>query len=179
MKKYFGIVIGPIVGASDFPSIKKEAANAAAATSKKVTPDGNQGCSVNKLSRRSLSYFNSEAFEKWLKRYEDEVKAKAYGKLIGKRKHARDEERAFEIAEAMMYVDIFDAHYDGFRYSWTEAKSILSGYKGQALASLKTIKGSFERTILKKFIKLCENKATLKDFLDYLNRPQINNEVCF
>ena len=156
---------------------KTLAANTAAtASTKKAAQAGKSGkvadTSCHYLSKRDLAYFSSEKFEKTLKYMEDKQLAVEYGRLIASRKRASNLAKAWQVVEAIIYVDIYDAHNDGFSWSYEEVKDLFKGYRSQALRELKKTNG-FNAMVYRQLAKALEDKAEIRLFLKAINRPVI------
>lgn len=174
------LVLGNMVSAS---STKKLAANTAATASNKAAQSGNSAMmtadtSCHKLSKRDLQYFSSEKFTQVLKSLEDRELAKSYGKLIASRKKVTNLLRAYEVVDAIIYVDIFDAHYDGFRFTYEEVKDLFRGYRSQALREIKLAKG-FNQVVYRELAKALERPTEIRSFLKAVNAPIIRSKVSF
>lgn len=163
--------------------IKSLAANTAATASIKEVVRTGKSCKVadtscHHLSQRDLAYFSSEKFANTLKAWEDGQIAFAYGKLIASRKRQSNLSFAWELVDAIIYVDIFDAHYDGFNYSYEEVRDLFKGYRSQALRELKSSKG-FNTLVLRELVKALEDKSEMRYFLRAINRPVIREKLAF
>lgn len=164
------------LGQEFLSSPKALAANTAATSSKKEVQTGKSGnkmvadTSCHHLSKRDLAYFSSERFVKTLKFLEDSKLAYEYGKLISSRKRADILDKAWDVVDAIIYVDIFNAHYDGFNYTYEEVRCLFMGYRSQALRELKLAKG-FNALVYKELAKALNDKREVRSFLKAMNRP--------
>lgn len=159
---------------------KTLAANTAAASSKKEAQTGKSGkvadTSCHHLSKRDLRYFSSETFEKTLKYLEDSKLAYEYGRLIASRKRVDVLDKAWDVVDAIIYVDIFNAHYDGFNYTYEEVKCLFMGYRSQALRELKLAKG-FNALVYRELAKALNDKREIRSFLKAMNRPIVRKSL--
>ena len=167
------LTLGQTVSVS---STKTLAANTAATASKKAVSAGKQSISCHKLSSRDLSYFSSERFAKVLKSIEDKQLAAEYGKLIAIRKS--DNRRAYAqwLADAIIYVDIFDAHFDGFTFSYEEVRDLFKGYRSQALREIAKASG-FNKLVYKELAKALADKHEVRSFLKAINKPILREKA--
>jgi hypothetical protein len=160
--------------------MKKLAANTAATASKKAAQSGNSGktadTSCHRLSKRDLAYFSSERFARTLKSLEDRELASSYGQIIARRKRVSNLSLAWELVDAIIYVDIFDAHYDGFTFSYEEVRDLFKGYRSQALREMKTSKG-FNSLVYRELAKALEDKREIRSFLKAVNAPIIREHI--
>lgn len=163
---------------------KTLAANAAApASSKSAAQTGKSGnmmvdTSCHHLSKRDLSYFSSERFEKTLKLVNDQILAKRYGSIIVSRKkevRKNDVRKAWEVVDAIIYVDIFDAHYDGHPFFYEEVRALFKGYRSQALREMKKTKG-FNALVYKTLAKALEDKGEARSFLRAISAPVLREK---
>lgn len=157
---------------------KSMAANTAATTAKSVASAGKQRTSLHSLSKRDLAYFSSERFAKTLKLFEDRELAKAYGHLIAGRKQCENIYRSHELVDAIIYVDIFNAHYDGFNFTYEEVRDLFKGYRSQALREMKSAKG-FNALVYRELAKALDRKEEIRSFLKAMNKPIVRNELQF
>lgn len=163
-------------------STKTLAAKTAATSSMKEASAGKQSVageiSCHKLSKRDLAYFSSEKFAQVLKSLEDRELASQYGKLIAIRKKKNQLSKAWELVDAIIYVDIFDAHYDGFNYSFEEVRDLFKGYRSQALRELKNATG-FSALMYRELVKALEDKGEIRSFLKAINKPCVKDKNSF
>ena len=168
--------LGSMVSCS---STKSMAANTAATPAITGASAGKQiKNSLHSLSKRDLAYFSSERFAKTLKLFEDRELAKAYGKLIASRKRISNLSLAWELVDAIIYVDIYDAHYDGFTFSYEEVRDLFKGYRSQALREMKNAEG-FNALVYRELAKALDRKEEIRSFLKAMNKPIIRDEVRF
>ena len=168
--------LGSMVSCS---STKSMAANTAATPAIARVSAGKQiKNSLHSLSKRDLAYFSSERFAKTLKLFEDRELAKSYGKLIASRKRISNLSLAWELVDAIIYVDIYDAHYDGFNFSYEEVRDLFKGYRSQALREMKNAEG-FNALVYRELAKALDRKEEVRSFLKAMNKPIIRNEVHF
>lgn len=135
--------------------------------------------SVLHLSRRDLSYFESDAFKASLKRWEDNQLAKEYGELIAHRKSMVNIDKAWDLVDAIIYVDILNAYYDGFNWSFGEVCSLFSGLRSQALREVKKTSG-FNAKVYRELAKSLDpntkrGKAEVRSFLKAINPIRVKN----
>lgn len=164
-------------------STKTLAATAAAPATTVAASAGKQSnkmvdTSCHHLSKRDLSYFSSEKFKETLKLVEDRLLAKRYGDLIASRKRVQRYQtlqQAWEVVDAIIYVDIFDAHYDGHPYFWDEVRDLFKGYRSQALREMKKSKG-FNSLVYKELAKALEDKKEMRSFLRAISAPVLRKE---
>ena len=162
-------------------NLKTLAANTAAASSKKEAQAGKSGnkvadTSCHHLSKRDLAYFSSERFVRTLKFLEDSKLAYEYGRLIASRKRVDVLGKAWDVVDAIIYVDIFNAHYDGFNYTYEEVKCLFMGYRSQALREMKLAKG-FNALVYKELAKALNDKREIRSFLKAMNRPIVRESL--
>ena len=160
-------------------SSTKTLAASTAATSFREATAGKQftgDTSCHHLSKRDLAYFSSEKFAKTLKLAEDNQLAKEYGKLIARRKSWNALDMAHDMVDAIIYVDIFDAHCDGFSFSFEEVRDLFKGYRSQALRELKTAKG-FNALVYRELADALDNKKEIRSFLKAINSPILRKEA--
>ncbi len=168
--------LGSMVSCS---STKSMAANTAATPAIVGASAGKQiKNSLHSLSKRDLAYFSSERFAKTLKLFEDRELASQYGKLIASRKRVSNLPRAFKMVDAIIYVDIYDAHYDGFDYSYEEVRDLFKGYRSQALREMKNAEG-FNSLVYRELAKALDRKEKIRSFLKAMNKPIIRDDVRF
>lgn len=135
--------------------------------------------SILHLSRRDLSYFESDAFKASLKRWEDNQLAKEYGKLIAIRKGVANLDKAWELVDAIIYVDILDAYYDGYAWSFGEVCSLFKGLRSQAIEEAKKTFG-FNAKVYRELAKSLDpntkrGKAEVRSFLKAINPIKVKN----
>ena len=159
-------------------SQKTLAANTAATTSKVAQTGKSVDTSCHHLTARDLSYFSSEAFKAVLKAYEDKQLASKYGQLIARRKKAVNINLAWELVDAIIYVDIFDAHFDGFSFSYEEVRDLFKGYRSQALREMKSSIG-FNSLVYKELAKALMDKSEVRNFLKAINAPILRSKPRF
>lgn len=162
---------------------KKLAANTAATASKNAAQTGKSvkmtaDTSCHKLSKSDLAYFSSERFAKTLEFLKNQELAKSYGELIARRKRETNISRAWEVVDAIIYVDIYNAHYDGFTFSYEEVRDLFKGYRSQALREMKSAKG-FNSLVYRELAKALDNKREIRSFLKAMNAPVIREQVRF
>lgn len=165
------LTLGTMVSSS---STKNLAANTAATVSKAASA-GKQNTadtSCHKLSKRDLAYFSSERFANTLKSIEDRELASSYGQLIARRKKAANLPLAWKIVDAIIYVDIYDAHWDGFNYSYEEVRDLFKGYRSQALREMKSARG-FNALVYRELARTLEDRREIRAFLKSINVPTI------
>ena len=161
-------------------STKTMAANTAATASKKAAQPGKADnkvadTSVHHLSKRDLAYFSSERFAKTLNFLKDQQLAKQYGQLIGRRKTANSITSAWKLVDAIIYVDIFDAHYDGHPYFYEEVRDLFKGYRSQALREMKKAAG-FNKLVYRELAKALEDKREARAFLRAISAPVLREK---
>lgn len=158
------------------------AANTAATSSKKEAQAGKSGMvaetSCHKLSKRDLAYFSSERFARTLHFLENQELAKEYGQLIASRKRSNSLSKAWQIVDAIIYVDILDAHYDDFNYSYEEVRDLFKGYRSQALREMKSTKG-FNALVYKELAKALDDRTEIRCFLRAVNTPILREKCRF
>lgn len=159
-------------------SSKKTLAANTAATTVKVAQTGKSDISCHHLTARDLSYFSSERFKEVLKAYEDRQLAFKYGQIIARRKKAVNLSLAWELVDAIIYVDIFDAHFDGFSFSYEEVRDLFKGYRSQALREMKSSKG-FNSLVYKELAKALMDKSEVRSFLKAINAPILRSKPRF
>lgn len=162
-------------------NVKTLAANTAATASKKAASAGKQSnkvadTSCHHLSKRDLSYFSSEKFEKSFERYmkfsKDRALALQFGELIASRKRCNNLSKAWNLIDAVIYGDMFEAHYDGFKYTFEEVRDLFKGYRSQALREASKTTG-FNKLFYKEFAKTMLQKEEIRSFLKALNTPKV------
>ena len=149
-----------------------------ATTTVKVAQTGKSDISCHHLTARDLSYFSSEAFKAVLKAYEDKQLASKYGQLIARRKKAVNIPLAWELVDAIIYGDIYNAHFDGFRFSYEEVRDLFKGYRSQALREMKSSKG-FNSLVYKELAKALMDKSEVRNFLKAINAPILRSKPRF
>ena len=171
--------LGSMVSCS---STKSMAANTAATAPKKAVQSGNSvmtaDTSCHHLSKRDLAYFSSEKFAKTLKSIEDRELAFYYGQIIARRKKVSNLSLAWELVDAIIYVDIYDAHYDGFTFSYEEVRDLFKGYRSQALREMKAAKG-FNSLVYRELAKALNDKREIRSFLKAVNTPILREKPLF
>lgn len=171
------LVLGNVVSGS---SVKNLAADTAATSSQNglEVRAGKHGKadSCQHLTKRDLSYFSSEKFARTLKVLEDKELARQYGELITKRKRASQKDRLILAVESVIYVDIFDAHNDGFRWSFNEVKDLFKGYRSQALREAEKAKG-LNRAFYFRLAKALQDKEYIRDFVKSINAPVVREHI--
>lgn len=172
------LVLGNVVSGS---SAKNLAANTAATASQnglavRAGKHGVKADSCQHLTKRDLSYFSSERFAKTLKVMEDRELASKYGELIAKRKRASQRDRLVIAVESVIYVDIFDAHNDGFRWSFNEVKDLFKGYRSQALREAEKAKG-LNKSFYFQLAKALQDKEYIRDFVKSINAPVVREHI--
>lgn len=164
-------------------STKTLAANAAATASKKAAQTGKSGnkmadTSCHHMSKRDLAYFSSERFARTLRLLEDRELASKYGELIAWRKRAASKARAQQVVEAVIYVDIYDAHNDGFKYTFDEVRDLFKGYRSQALREVKKASG-FNALVYRELAKALDSREEVRNFLKAINKPILREKPLF
>lgn len=156
---------------------KNLAAKAAATSSLKEAMNGNSSffsgdTSVSHLSRRDLSFFSSrrgkEAISRAIKTHEDAQLASKYGQLIARRKRMQNLPAAWQVVDAIIYVDLFEAHYDGFRFAYEEVRDLFKGYRSQALREASATKG-FNALVYRELAKALNDKSEMRYFMRAMN----------
>lgn len=168
---------------NEFLSSRKTlVANAATTATKCAASAGKQNnaevpdTSCHHLSKRDLAYFSSERFAKTLQFLENRQLAKEYGKLIASRKRVTNLNRAYEVVDAIIYVDIYNAHEDGFSWSYEEVRDLFKGYRSQALREVKSAEG-FNLLVYRKLAKALNDKREVRSFMAAMNRPIVRKKV--
>lgn len=174
------LVLGSSVSGS---SVKNLAANTAATASQnglavRAGKHGVNADSCQHLTKRDLSYFSSERFAKTLKVLEDNDLARQYGELIAKRRKASNRTRLVLAVESVIYVDILDAHNDGFRWSFNEVRDLFKGYRSQALREAEKAKG-LNKSFYFQLAKALQDKAYIRDFVKEINCPVVREHLNF
>lgn len=167
-----------------YATSKRMAAKAATATNKVAASARKQSLvlvdtSAQHLTKADLAYFSSEKFQRTMKSFEDRRLAMEYGSLIAFRKRKASHDRAIWLAEAVIYVDIFNAHADGFSWSYEEIRDLFKGYRSQALREAKKAseeKKAFNSLVYWKIAEMLSDKKEIRTFLKAINRPIVRTK---
>lgn len=120
---------------------ERREANAASANSKgntrRVARAGKHGVKAN------LGYFNSDAFNAFLKRLDDSILYKQYKDIIESRKQENKDDAKWriEVARDIILADFYRKHDDGFRWDPADVVALVKGYKGILIAKARAAKG--------------------------------------
>lgn len=124
------------------------------------------------LSRKALAYFGSERFSKTLKSLEDSRLAKEYGKLIASRKREAINANKWQMAEAIVWSDLYDLIYDGQMWDYESLRDMCKGYRSQALREAKEAKG-FNISVYRAVAELLNDKREIRALLKSMNSQVI------
>ena len=167
-----------------YATSKRMATKVATATNKVAASAKKQSLvladtSAQHLTKADLAYFSSEKFQRTMKALEDRQLAMQYGNLIAYRKRKASQDRAIWLAEAVIYVDIFNAHSDGFSWSYEEIRDLFKGYRSQALREAKKAskeKQAFNSLVYWKIAEMLSDKKEIRTFLKAINRPIVRTK---
>ena len=159
----------------DFSVSLKDTAQAMGTRDKRVAANA-AAYSVHTLNRAAKNYFGSKRFLEHFKMLQDRQLAAEYGSLIAARKSARNAAQKWQLADAIIYTDLYDLIYDGQPWDFESLASICKGYRSQALREAKASRG-FNATVYYAVAKSLSDKREIRALLKSLNSQVLRERV--
>ena len=154
-----------------FSASSKDAAQAmgTCANNAQAAADAAAFVSVHTLNRAAKRYFGSKMFLEHFKKFQEQRLAAEYGSIIAARKAAANAAQKWQLAEAIVYVDIYDLLYDGQMWDYQSLADTCKGYKSQALREAKVSQKSFNAAVYYAVAKILSDKREIRALLKSLN----------